>query len=135
MTAPLERTVNPQELDPQTVRLLPYPFAKSKGVLAQGARLKGRALALELFHRGRHALRRLLIEPYARRRRTAAERNDCFECAPLGKSNHGCATGLRFERYDAEVFDPGKEQSTATAVMIADLLGRLPTQKLGLWPC
>ncbi|HXN16449.1 MAG TPA: type II secretion system ATPase GspE, partial [Usitatibacter sp.] len=34
MTAPLERTVNPQDLDPQTVRLLPYPFAKSKGVLA-----------------------------------------------------------------------------------------------------
>jgi len=31
---PLERTVNPQELDPQTVRLLPYPFAKSKGVIA-----------------------------------------------------------------------------------------------------
>jgi len=34
MTAPLERTVNPRDLDPQTVRLLPYPFAKSKGVLA-----------------------------------------------------------------------------------------------------
>ncbi|MGZ5649123.1 MAG: hypothetical protein ACXWG8_02235, partial [Usitatibacter sp.] len=34
MTAPLERTVNPQDLDPHTVRLLPYPFAKSKGVLA-----------------------------------------------------------------------------------------------------
>ncbi len=34
MTAPLERTVNPQDLDPQTVRLLPYPFAKSKGVIA-----------------------------------------------------------------------------------------------------
>src|ERR1700694_2578861 len=34
MTAPLERTVNPQDLDPQTVKLLPYPFAKSKGVLA-----------------------------------------------------------------------------------------------------
>src|SRR5260221_9036106 len=34
MTAPLERTVNPQDLDPQTVRLLPYAFAKSKGVLA-----------------------------------------------------------------------------------------------------
>jgi general secretion pathway protein E len=34
MTAPLERTVNPQDLDPQTVRLLPYPFAKAKGVLA-----------------------------------------------------------------------------------------------------
>jgi general secretion pathway protein E len=31
---PLERTVNPQDLDPQTVRLLPYPFAKSKGVIA-----------------------------------------------------------------------------------------------------
>src|SRR6185312_10222437 len=34
MTAPLERTVNPQDLDPQTVRLLPYPFAKAKGVIA-----------------------------------------------------------------------------------------------------
>src|SRR6185312_11721170 len=34
MTAPLERTVNPQDLDPQTVKLLPYPFAKAKGVLA-----------------------------------------------------------------------------------------------------
>src|SRR6266852_615868 len=34
MTAPLERTVNPLDLDAQTVRLLPYPFAKSKGVLA-----------------------------------------------------------------------------------------------------
>jgi len=32
MTAPLERTVNPQDLDPQTVRLLPYPFAKAKGL-------------------------------------------------------------------------------------------------------
>ncbi len=42
MTAPLERTVNPQDLDPQTVRLLPYPFAKSKGVLA--ARVTGGAL-------------------------------------------------------------------------------------------
>ncbi|HSJ99224.1 MAG TPA: type II secretion system ATPase GspE [Myxococcota bacterium] len=31
---PLERTVNPQDLDPHTTRLLPYPFAKSKGVLA-----------------------------------------------------------------------------------------------------
>jgi general secretion pathway protein E len=31
---PLERTVNPQDLDPNTVRLLPYPFAKAKGVLA-----------------------------------------------------------------------------------------------------
>ena len=34
MSAPLERTVNPQDLDPQTVRLLPYAFAKSKGVLS-----------------------------------------------------------------------------------------------------
>ncbi len=34
MTAPLERTVNPQDLDPTAVRLLPYPFAKSKGVIA-----------------------------------------------------------------------------------------------------
>jgi general secretion pathway protein E len=34
MTAPLERTVNPQQLDPHTVRLLPYPFAKAKGVIA-----------------------------------------------------------------------------------------------------
>ena len=34
MTAPLERTVNPQHLDPHAVRLLPYSFAKSKGVLA-----------------------------------------------------------------------------------------------------
>ena len=42
MTAPLPRTVNPQELDPQVVRLLPYPFAKSKGVLA--ARAVGSAL-------------------------------------------------------------------------------------------
>jgi general secretion pathway protein E len=42
MTAPLERTVNPQDLDPQTVRLLPYPFAKAKGVLA--ARVAGGAL-------------------------------------------------------------------------------------------
>ena len=39
---PLERTVNPQDLDPQTVRLLPYPFAKSKGVIA--ARVVGGAL-------------------------------------------------------------------------------------------
>ena len=39
---PLERTVNPQDLDPQTVKLLPYPFAKSKGVLA--ARFHGGAL-------------------------------------------------------------------------------------------
>ncbi|HEY4999638.1 MAG TPA: type II secretion system ATPase GspE [Usitatibacter sp.] len=42
MTAPLERTVNPQDLDPNTVRLLPYPFAKAKGVLA--ARVVGGAL-------------------------------------------------------------------------------------------
>ena len=34
MTAPLERTVNPQDLDPPTVRLLPYSFAKAKGVIA-----------------------------------------------------------------------------------------------------
>ncbi|MBK8323999.1 MAG: type II secretion system ATPase GspE [Betaproteobacteria bacterium] len=34
MTAPLERTVNPQDLDPATVRLLPYAFAKSKGAIA-----------------------------------------------------------------------------------------------------
>jgi len=34
VTANLARTVNPQDIDPQTVRLLPYPFAKSKGVLA-----------------------------------------------------------------------------------------------------
>ena len=31
---PLERTVNPRDLDPHTVRLLPYAFAKAKGVLA-----------------------------------------------------------------------------------------------------
>jgi general secretion pathway protein E len=42
MTAPLERIVNPRDLDPQTVRLLPYPFAKAKGVLA--ARVVGGAL-------------------------------------------------------------------------------------------
>ncbi len=42
MTAPLERTVNPQDLDPQTVRLLPYAFAKAKGVIA--ARVAGGAL-------------------------------------------------------------------------------------------
>ena len=42
MTAPLERTVNPQDLDAQTVRLLPYAFAKAKGVLA--ARMAGGAL-------------------------------------------------------------------------------------------
>ncbi len=42
MTAPLERTVNPQDLDPGTIRLLPYPFAKSKGVIA--ARVVGNAL-------------------------------------------------------------------------------------------
>jgi general secretion pathway protein E len=34
LTAPLERTVNPQDLDGHTVRLLPYQFAKSKGVIA-----------------------------------------------------------------------------------------------------
>ena len=34
MTAPLERTVNPQDLDPATARLLPYAFAKSKGAIA-----------------------------------------------------------------------------------------------------
>ena len=39
---PLERTVNPQDLDAQVVRLLPYAFAKSKGVLA--ARMAGNAL-------------------------------------------------------------------------------------------
>jgi general secretion pathway protein E len=39
---PLERTVNPQDLDAHTVRLLPYTFAKSKGVLA--ARIVGGAL-------------------------------------------------------------------------------------------
>jgi general secretion pathway protein E len=44
MTAPLERTVNPQDLDPQTVRLLPYPFAKSKGVIA--ARMVGSTLEI-----------------------------------------------------------------------------------------
>ena len=52
MTAPLARTVNPQDLDPQTVRLLPYPFAKAKGVLAArivpGEGPDGRA-ALELW--------------------------------------------------------------------------------------
>ncbi|HET9579093.1 MAG TPA: type II secretion system ATPase GspE [Usitatibacter sp.] len=42
MTAPLPRTVNPQDLDAQVVRLLPYPFAKSKGVLA--ARMAGAAI-------------------------------------------------------------------------------------------
>jgi general secretion pathway protein E len=42
MTAKLERTVNPADLDPQTVRLLPYPFAKAKGILA--ARVAGSAL-------------------------------------------------------------------------------------------
>jgi general secretion pathway protein E len=42
MTAPLERTVNPQELDPHTVRLLPYTFARAKGVIA--ARVAGGAL-------------------------------------------------------------------------------------------
>jgi len=42
MTAPLERTVNPQEIDPQVVRVLPYAFAKAKGVIA--ARITGHAL-------------------------------------------------------------------------------------------
>jgi general secretion pathway protein E len=42
MTAPLERTVNPQDLDPATVRLLPYAFAKAKGVVA--ARVAGNML-------------------------------------------------------------------------------------------
>ena len=42
MTAPLARTANPQDLDPQVVRLLPYAFAKAKGVLA--ARDAGGAL-------------------------------------------------------------------------------------------
>ena len=42
MSAPLERTVNPQDLDPQAVRLLPYAFAKAKGVIA--ARVAGGAL-------------------------------------------------------------------------------------------
>ncbi|MGZ5035549.1 MAG: type II secretion system ATPase GspE [Usitatibacter sp.] len=42
MTAPLERTVNPQDLDPHIVKLLPYPFAKAKGVLA--ARVVGGTL-------------------------------------------------------------------------------------------
>ncbi len=42
MTAPLERTVNPQELDPRSVKLLPYAFAKAKGVIA--ARETGGAL-------------------------------------------------------------------------------------------
>src|SRR5689334_2439426 len=44
MTAPLERTVNPRDLDPHTVKLLPYPFAKAKGVIA--ARLKDGAVEL-----------------------------------------------------------------------------------------
>ena len=34
MTAPLARTVNPADLDPATVRLLPYAFAKAKGAIA-----------------------------------------------------------------------------------------------------
>ncbi|HYC37625.1 MAG TPA: type II secretion system ATPase GspE [Usitatibacter sp.] len=34
MTAGLARTVNPSDIDAATVRLLPYPFAKAKGVLA-----------------------------------------------------------------------------------------------------
>src|SRR5436305_4788471 len=42
MTAPLERTVNPQDLDPRSVKLLPYAFAKAKGVIA--ARESGGAL-------------------------------------------------------------------------------------------
>jgi general secretion pathway protein E len=42
MTASLPRTVNPQDLDPASVRLLPYAFAKSKGVLA--ARVTGGTL-------------------------------------------------------------------------------------------
>ena len=42
MTAPLERTVNTQDLDPATVRLLPYAFAKAKGVIA--ARVAGGVL-------------------------------------------------------------------------------------------
>ena len=42
MTAPLPRTVNPQDLDPATVRLLPYAFAKARGVIA--ARVAGGAL-------------------------------------------------------------------------------------------
>jgi general secretion pathway protein E len=46
MTAPLERTVNPQDLDPATVRLLPYAFAKAKGVIA--ARVAGGALEVWL---------------------------------------------------------------------------------------
>ena len=46
MTAPLARTVNPQDLDPATVRLLPYAFAKTKGVIA--ARVAGGALEVWL---------------------------------------------------------------------------------------
>ena len=46
MTAPLARTVNPQDLDPATVRLLPYAFAKAKGVIA--ARVAGGALEVWL---------------------------------------------------------------------------------------
>ena len=42
MTAPLERTVDPADLDPGTVRLLPYAFAKAKGAIA--ARVAGGAL-------------------------------------------------------------------------------------------
>src|SRR5512144_577839 len=34
MTASLPRTVNPQDLDFALVRLLPYAFAKAKGVIA-----------------------------------------------------------------------------------------------------
>ena len=46
MTAPLERTVNPQDLDPSAVRLLPYAFAKAKGVIA--ARVAAGALEVWL---------------------------------------------------------------------------------------
>jgi general secretion pathway protein E len=46
MTAPLERTVNPQDLDPATVRLLPYSFSKAKGAIA--ARITGGALEVWL---------------------------------------------------------------------------------------
>ena len=46
MTAPLPRTVNPQDLDPATVRLLPYAFAKDKGVIT--ARVFGGAMEVWL---------------------------------------------------------------------------------------
>ena len=46
MTAPLPRTVNPQHLDPAVTRLLPYAFAKAKGVIA--ARIEGGALEVWL---------------------------------------------------------------------------------------